>query len=87
MPFRHHSEHDLHSLEVEQHAILKKLSLVEIFNDFSGLELELKPEDYVTEAKFKQNLQQHEDPAEIEAYLQSDQGGKGQVKCYPLSYI
>ena len=87
MPFRHHSKNDILKLEHAEHEILKKVSLVETFKDFSGLELELTPNDYLPESKFRQNLQQHEDPAEIEAYLKSEEGGKGQVKCYPMSYI
>ena len=56
MPLRHHSESDILKLEHANKEILKKVSLVETFNDFSGLELELTPDDYVTEAKFRQNL-------------------------------
>ena len=53
LPFKHHAKDDIELLKSEQLRIMEQTSLVEIFKDLSGLELELKPNHFVSEKKFK----------------------------------
>ena len=66
MPFKHHAEDDVDLLKSEQQKILAQISLVDIFKDFSGLELDLTSRDFVPEAQFKKNVEKDEAPHEIE---------------------
>ena len=84
LPFRYCPNDDIELLEQEQRRIAHKLSLAEFFGDFSGLELELKPEDYISESKLRGSASHS--PEELE-YLRSKEGGGGLVKCYPLGFI
>jgi len=90
LPFVHHDTADFKLLKEVEKEYLEKISMVDIFGDFQGLDLTLnKDEDYVLESTVLENLQRHktQNTEELNAYLKSEQGGGGIAKCYPLSYI
>lgn len=91
IPFKH-TEEDVTTLKSIEKDYMGKMCMVDIFEDFSGLEQEMESTDYVPQSKVDQHLQQHagsdeEEKKKLDEYLKSKQGGGGIAKCYPLSFI